>query len=181
MLAAAAAGCGSSDGPTEPAVQPPTATVLAFTSEPGDFIGAGETKRYTYADGTWEAFASGMGANGSGDPVQFYVRFRANGWQERFVDNWTLFARAPQGQTLRVGTRYTGMEHSALGARTAPGFTFDGNARTCGSFSGWFEITDLVLGSDNRVDRARVVFEQHCDRKAPALRGEITIAANPWR
>ena len=50
--------CGDGESVTGPSRSAPTTTFLDLRSEPGDYIGAGESHRYTLADSIWQARAT---------------------------------------------------------------------------------------------------------------------------
>jgi len=54
-----------------------------------------------------------------------------------------------------------------------------GNGRACTDANGTFEVRELVLREDGSVERAWVLFEQHCEGAIEALHGEVRIGAPP--
>ena len=147
-------------------------TFLSYNSAPGDYIGAGQTQRYVLADGIWSATADSQ----TGAPNHVTVRvtnFPAGWW-------WAVDLAAPKGQPLKVGV-YEAARRWPFQPDTQPGLNFSGTGRGCNTLTGRFEITDLLFGPSNTVDRLRATFEQHCEGQSPALNGEVAIVANPWR
>jgi hypothetical protein len=169
-LSATIAACGGSpSGPSGPA----TSTFLSFRSDPGDFIGAGESHRYALADGTWNAQAD-FGDSRTTNHINVSVVNFSAGWF------WYLDLAAPKGQMLALGA-YEDARRYPFQPTTQPGVSFSGTGRGCNTLTGRFVITDLALGPANTVDRLHATFEQHCEGASPALTGEISVVANPWR
>lgn len=122
---------------------------LQMTSDPGDYIGQGQSYSYTQADGQML---------GSGEPS--YIGFDAFPGS----DTWSGGFRAPDGQTLVVGTTYqTGGAGQASGG-------VDGQHRACGA-TGSFTVEQLAFSSPNMLKDAKVSFAQHCEGSTAWLRG----------
>jgi hypothetical protein len=161
---------GSPSGPSGPA----TTTFLSFKSDPGDYIGAGQSHSYALADGTWNTLAD-FGDTRTTNHVRVTVQnIAVAGWW------WDVDLAAPKGQMLAVGA-YEDARRYPFQPTTQPGLNFDGTGRGCNTLTGRFVILDLALGPGNTVDRLHATFEQHCEGGSPALTGEISVAANPWR
>src|SRR5262249_13089812 len=149
------------------------ATFLSFTSSPGDYIGQGETHRYTLGDGTWQARVD----VGVTEPqhVMVYLTPTTTPWSRW----WHLDFSAGTGQPLKVGTYENARRHPFSGAQ--PGLDFSGTGRGCNTLTGRFVVTALVVGPGNTLDRFHATFEQHCEGRSPALTGESNIVAHPRR
>lgn len=160
------------DAPTSPA---PPATMLAFTSDPADLVGQGQTHRYTFGDGTWYAKADAIASDAASSPSRVVVFFNSAAGE-----SWSLRLRARPGQPLAVGTYDAAVEYFDQ-APTTPGLEFSGNGRGCTALTGRFSISELAFGANGTVNRLHATFEQHCAETSPGLRGEVTIAADPWR
>jgi hypothetical protein len=166
-----AAACGGSPlGPSESA----QSTFLTFSSQKGDYIGQGESHRYTLADGVWSA--SYLPNYGGRPAITLGIRPKDgvyNWW-------WNLSLAAPLGRQLAVGT-YETARRWPFEPPDQPGLDFSGSGRGCNTSTGRFVITELALGPDNSVDSLHATFEQHCEGVSVALTGEVAIVANPWR
>jgi len=165
--------CGDDGSITGPSRSSPTATFLSLRSDPGDYIGAGESHRYTLNDTVWQARAT----VGVMEPNHVTVSLRpvdrnASWW-------WTLDLAAPRGQPLRTGTYANARRYPFQDSQ--PGLSFSGTGRGCNTLTGTFTIREIQLGPDNTLDRLRATFEQHCEGSSAGLHGEISVAANPWR
>jgi Putative Ig domain len=140
-------------------------TSLSLNSDPGDFVGGGQTLFLTSADGTFNA----SGTSGSGvvsvsleGPLQF----------------WFLDFAALSGQPLAVGT-YTGAARWPFQAPTQPGLSVFGDGRGCNTLSGDFSVLEISYGPDGNIASFDATFEQHCEEATAALRGEIRFNAHP--
>jgi hypothetical protein len=143
----------------------PETTFLSFTSDAGDYIGDGHSRRYGVNDGDWFVEYGGDRLS-----IDFSEGFPG--------DDWHLQIAAPIGRKLRTGgylvtTRFPQETRSAL--------QFYGNGRGCNTVTGEFYIKYLEIGPANTVERLHLTFEQHCEGGEPALRGEIALVTNPWR
>ena len=158
----------------------PTSTFLSFTSAPGDYIGGGETHRYTVADGVWTArvLRNYGGVQGT-ETVEVSVNAPPPVTQGYWW--WNLHLTAPAGKPIAVGT-YEAARRWPFQPATQPGLDFSGTGRGCNQLTGRFEILDLVISAaGDTVDRLHATFEQHCEGVSTALTGEIAVVANPWR
>jgi hypothetical protein len=164
--------CGDSS-PTSPSASLPT-TFLSLVSSPGDRIGDGFTQRVGLSDALFSARVSTL----SGDRQSIDIGVSpiggvSVGWW------WNMRFAMPPGEPLRTGT-FDGARRWP-GQGTQPGMDFSGSGRGCSALSGRFVITELVPGQSSTPDRLHITFEQLCDGATAPIRGEISIAANPWR
>ena len=155
---------------------PASETTLTFASDAGDYVGQGVTRRYFLGDGMWSAFydTSTLG--------RVTIRVNSHFTNDHTVRPWwwTLEFIAPRGQPLTTGTYENARARFPPEAESQPGVSFGGTGRAC-TTTGQFVISEIRFGPGNRVDRFAAMFEQNCEGKSPALRGEVRIAANPWR
>jgi hypothetical protein len=154
---------------TQDALEAATTTFLGYASDLGDYIGHGETHRYTLADAAFSATA---------DSNRGHVYITIIGPSYSFW--WYLDLAAPAGQQLLPGT-YEGAMRYPFQLITVPGLDFSGTGRGCNTLTGRFVIIEATYGTGTTVDRFHATFEQHCEGASVALRGEISIVANPWR
>jgi hypothetical protein len=174
IVAAATAGCGSDgDSATGPTRGTAATSYLDLRSEPGDYVGAGESHRYTLEDTVWEARAD----LGVMEPRHIYISLRPkNGTLSWW---WSLNLAGPNNGPLAVGPYNDARRWPFSGVQ--PALDFSGTGRGCNTLTGSFVIREMVLGAGGTLDRFVGAFEQHCEGRSPALRGDISIAANPWR
>jgi hypothetical protein len=167
-----AAGCGGTNDLSGPS-SATNSTSLSFTSDAGDYIGQGETHRYTLSDGAWDARADPTTGEISHVSVYVHPATGPYAWW------WQLNLSAPPGQALKVGTYENARRYPFNNAQ--PGLDFSGTARGCNTSTGRFVITQLQFGPGNTLERLQATFEQHCEGSSPALKGQIVVVANPWR
>jgi Calx-beta domain len=136
-------------------------SVLAMSSQPGDYIGGGQLYLYTIADGTFNA--SRNYDNGVSVGVQA-------------LDTWTLDFAAPNNATLTAGT-YTNAMRFPFQSGGAPGLDVSGAGRGCNTLTGQFVVTKVSY-SLTGVSGFGADFEQHCEGFVPALFGSIRVNAS---
>ena len=137
---------------------PNTNTVLAMTSDEGDFVGAGKTYFFTEADGDF-----GMVRNFASNAAAFMNTPGS-------LQSWYLSFTNAGSSPLAVGI-YTGATRD--GGLTRPGLDVNGNGAGSNVSTGNFEIKQIVYASDGKISRFWATFEQHSENAVPALRGEI--------
>jgi hypothetical protein len=140
-------------------------TFFSYTSDPGDFIGLGQSARrappsYALAADAlcgknWVVVTSGP-----------------------FTDQWDIEFSAPRGQQLVPGT------YNAIGdirnLQNRAGLTVSGNAHSCSSRStGTFTVTDAQFSASGNVIRFHATFEYHCEAASAAIRGEVSMQSPP--
>jgi hypothetical protein len=134
-----------------------------MTSDPGDYVGGGQS--YSYATPS-DVFRAGSDAtNGS-------VSIRETSPQ--FDHTWELDLSAPSGQQLTPGV-YQGAVGNAVRGPDQPGLDVFGDGRACGAPTGSFTVLDASYGPDGYLESFDATFEQHCEGTTPALRGEVRI------
>jgi hypothetical protein len=137
---------------------------FSFTSEPGDYIGQGQSVFFTPNTASFNASTSQNNNQISGSVFPFAGGF----WQFRF--------EAPIGQVLEPGV-YEQATRFQTG--TTPGLDISGDGRGCNMLTGRFEVLEAVYGPLGYVERFHATFEQHCEGAAPALFGEVQIVNPP--
>jgi len=140
-------------------------TSLSLTSDPGDFIGGGQTTFLTPADGSFSAsknFDNGVSIDFFGQAGVF----------------WLLDFAAPNSQLLTVGS-YTGGARFPFQAASQPGLSISGDGRGCNTLTGSFVVLEISYGAGTTINSFDATFEQHCEGATPALRGEIQFNAHP--
>jgi len=159
VLAAAASVLGAS-GARAGAV-PASSGTFAMTSEPGDYIGQGQSYSFT----------------APADPIQF----GAMDWGEVRVslptgDFWMVRLSAPGGAALVPGDYENATDD--IGNPTYPGLWVTGAGRACDA-SGRFTVLSVTYGPFGYVESLHATFEQRCGVATAALRGEIDLVAPP--
>ena len=139
-------------------------TSILLTSDPGDYIGGGQTQIFTSADGSF--FAQSYG-NGSNVTISFNT--------PTFDHWWHLNFAAADQQALVVGP-YEGAIRVISQQAGQPGLDVYGDGRGCNMLTGRFDVLELILNGD-QVMSFRAAFEQHCEGATQALRGEVRFNA----
>src|SRR5215831_5127015 len=140
-------------------------TSISLVSDPGDYIGGGQTTFLTPADGSFNAsknFDNGVTIDFFGQPGVF----------------WLIDFAAPNSQPLTVGS-YTGATRFPFQAPSQPGLDVAGDGRGCNMLTGSFVVLEVSYGAGSTINSFDATFEQHCEGATPALRGEIRFNANP--
>jgi hypothetical protein len=85
---------------------------------------------------------------------------------------------APAGQPLRVGT-YENATRWLGSPMASPSFSVFVDGRGCNILTGRFVVKEVDVTATGSVTRFWATFEQHCEARAPALRGEIRVTNPP--
>jgi Putative Ig domain len=136
---------------------------LSLVSDPGDFVGQGQTLFLVPDNGI-----TATGTSSSGVVQVFF--FTSSG------EFWFLDFAAPIGQPLAAGT-YSGAALYPFEAPGQPGLSVSGDGRGCSTITGSFTVVEIGYLSNGNVGSLDATFEQHCDGAAPALRGELKFNA----
>jgi hypothetical protein len=165
-------GCGDKS-PAAPSPLP-QGNFFTFVSQQGDWIGGGQTYRYTAETANFtQVYIPPYGAT-----VAVLVQ------SKDFRSSWYIALGAPVGQPLQVGS-YARATGYAIEGR--PMFSLFGDGRGCES-EGAFSIRELSLGEPaldsspnvRVINRLHVSFEQRCtSSSAPGLTGELRFVAAP--
>ena len=174
LAAAVAAGCG--DSGTGPAAPAPNSVRLE--SDPGDFIGQGETYNYTSANAVISVSASAghLTIGVSGD------------------ESWHGEFQMPSGAPRIAPGTYANLERFPFHDPAEGGLSWSGEGRGCNTLVGSFTV-DSVRYAGDTLTAIDMRFEQRCEGGTPALegtvhwrRGDVTrppgpaaIPGNLWR
>jgi hypothetical protein len=160
-----------------PIVPPPTpsspTTFFSYQSDPGEFVGDGQTGTLTLPANKAMAWTN------PARPASVNITMQAPSGVSL---PWQLSFQGPSGSgsLLQPGT-YTGAIRYGFQTAGEPGLSVQGNGHGCGGVTGSFVVLEASYGPQGEVLRFRATFEQHCGTAVPALRGEVYIVANPWR
>ena len=139
-------------------------TSLTMQSDPGDYIGQGQSYNYSQADGTFSALVFGTNTAVS-------IRFNT----PSFDHWWNLNFATANGGPLTPGV-YLNAQRFADGV--SPALDVFGDGRGCNMVNGSFEVLQATYGPADTLLSFEATFEQHCEGAAPALRGRIRYNAN---
>jgi VCBS repeat-containing protein len=141
-------------------------TQLYLNSQPGDYIGGGQTVTYTLADGTFAASRDPYGYGGVA------VNFNTPSYSHF----WTLWFAAPNHVTLTPGY-YGGATRYPFELASVPGMDIHGDGRGSNGLTGNFTIKQLYYDPAGNVLNFDATFEQHSEGAPPALLGEVQVNA----
>ena len=135
---------------------PTSGNYIYLQSDPGDFVGGGQTYVYTQANAMLNVSMSGL-----------HLTISVNG-----NDTWTGdFQGMNSISELQTGY-YGGLQRYPFNNPTRGGLDWSGNGLGCNTLTGWFVIDNItaVAGTLTTID---LRFEQHCEGGAAALHGKI--------
>jgi hypothetical protein len=139
---------------------------IAFTSDPEDWVGQGESRTFTSADGRlYQSMA---------DASTFGTLF--DGYDG--ISRAQLHLRAPSGQPLVPGA-YENATRFQVGDPSLPQLDFAYKNRACGVITGRFDVLEATYGPDNQIQTFHATFEQHCEGSTAALYGEVQVVTPP--
>jgi hypothetical protein len=133
-------------------------SILYVESPAGDYIGQGQTIRYTQATSLISV---------SSTDHQLTVNVSGN-------EPWTLNIGEPSDQSS-LTTGY--WENVGRYPFAYPSLSFYGDGRGCNTLLGRFSV-DSVLYSGGTLDQVTLRFEQRCETTGPALEGYLRWARN---
>lgn len=133
---------------------PASGNYLYLASEPGDYIGAGQTFLYTAANEVIGAALTGGRISAS-----------AAGWSGDFQPMSSL-SRPEVGY-------YPDLRRFPFHNPMKGGLSWSGQGRGCNTVTGWFVVDLVTYGTSGNLTALDLRFEQHCEGQAPALHGAI--------
>jgi hypothetical protein len=146
-----------------PAAAQTGTTAIYFDSQPGDDIGEGLQRTWTGAELTFSVSVSADRSR-----VTVYAVAPSFGW----LNNWSLTFAGPESAPLVPGA-YDQATRYPFHVKSLNGLDVSGSGRGCGSSAGRFRIHEIVIDDSGVVQRFAADFEQHCDRRTPALFGAV--------
>jgi len=134
-----------------------------MSSEAGDYIGGGRQQIFDAQAG--DRVVGSLSSDGAALGVSVSGGTYGASYNMTFV--------APDGP-LRPGV-YVGAQRAPFREAGRPGIDVSGDGRGCNTISGSFEVRELVTAADGSVQRAWILYEQHCEGGTAALFGEVRI------
>lgn len=145
----------------QPAVgsTPASGNYVYLESDPGDYIGAGQTYTYTQANARFSPNSSTgrLGFNVAGN------------------QSWTGSFQAMLGIAQLQPGYYPNVQRYPFNNPLTGGMDWSGEGRGCNTLQGWF-VVDSITYVNNVMTAVDLRFEQHCEGGLPALRGKIHYA-----
>jgi len=161
--------------PTALVARPAAAQItgqLTMQSEPGDYIGGGQTYAYDFSNSVFTAQAYDYSGDGQADYVT--ISFHALDWSHW----WYLSFSTNQLGLPLVPGYYPNAERAPFASPGHPGLDVSGDGRGSNSLTGQFSIQDVAFDYSTgqpRVVRFQASFEQHSEGMTPALTGSISF------
>ena len=134
---------------------------LLFTSGPTDYLGAGQS--FVAMPPTQTMVTAMDSAN--------HVRFQVANANAPAAVLWELNLRAAGADPLVPGTYSDAGYWPAAVAR--PAMAFWGGGRGCSTIQGQFTVLDVAIAPGPTLTRFHATFEQYCNGRPDALRGEV--------
>ena len=132
-------------------------TFITMNSEPGDYIGQGQTFYFSTLDGSFTL-------NSNSPDVAALLFQSAERWNYQFA--------APDGTELS-SQFYQGASRYPIQAANEPGLNVSGAGRGCSTLTGNFDIKALNRDMNGNINGYAASFEQRCGGSTSALTGEI--------
>lgn len=146
-----------------PAVQAQAETSYSFVSQPGDYIGQGQTRSYTSP-------GAQISVNGNGQDLTLNVS-AGNEW-------WYAQIAAPRGQTFQPG-RYYSAERASFRTGRSPGVDVSGTGRGCNETWGSVYIQQIEYAANGSIAALDATALQRCGENAPLLTAQLRYNAKP--
>lgn len=152
VVVAVGVGCGDPTGPKTRT----TPNLVRLESDPGDYIGAGETHSYTQANAVIAVTAAS---------ARLSVKVTGDQW-------WVGDFQAPAGLSRLQPGAYAGLQRYQFNDPAKGGISWFGQGRGCIAVTGSFTVDSITYVGDS-VRAIDLRFEQHCEGSAATLRGTI--------
>lgn len=152
--------------PSKPAAAQLLEGSFSFVSDPGDYIGAGQSRSFAL-----DTASVTVRGNEDGRYVGVTVFPFDGGF-------WFIDLAAPVGTQLAPGA-YENAARWPFQSPTQPGLSVSGDGRGCNTLTGRFDVLESTFGPNGYVERFHAVFEQHCEGSPAALHGEVRIVNTP--
>ena len=135
---------------------PASGNYVYLQSDAGDYIGQGLARTYTPATTTFSV----TGSAGR-------LRVTLNGAQY-----WSGDFQAMNSLSLLQPGYYGDLQRYPFHNPVKGGLSWSGNGRGCNTLRGWF-VVDRVAYTTGALSAIDLRFEQHCEGRTPALRGQV--------
>ena len=143
-------------------------SLFSYDSDPGDWVGKGDTDSFTQADGAFKWVVNQPELN-------IQMDFNDGGLPS---ERWSVALDAPDGDPLTVGT-YLGATRWPFNGPGEPGLDVSGNGAGCNTLTGEFTVHEISYNGEGELTRIWADFEQHCEGAPEALYGTVDFRAVP--
>jgi hypothetical protein len=139
-------------------------TQIDFVSDPGDYIGSGQTFSLTPANGAIVATRSGSG-----------IEIRFMGTPPVSPTSYWYLDLVPIAGTLLLPGNYPSAQRWPFQSPKRPGLDISGDGRGCNTLSGKFTVYEATFDSGGNATAFAADAEQHCEGAVPALHVRVRI------
>lgn len=139
-------------------------TRIDLISDPGDYIGGGQTFSLTPADGTIVA-----------SPYSGGIEVRFNGTPPVSPKSFWTFWLAPVAGAALVPGNYPSAQRMPFQSPKRPGLSISGDGAGCNELTGIFTVHEAMFDGGGNVVAFAADAEQHCEGASAALRTRIRI------
>ncbi|SIO19312.1 hypothetical protein SAMN05444166_2918 [Singulisphaera sp. GP187] len=144
-------------------------TDVTMVSQPGDFVGAGQTYNFGTSNSTIGATVMSGGV---------YTNTVAISVSTPGGEYWTLHFAAPNQARLLPGV-YNGATRWPFQSTNTPGLDVSGDGRGSNNLFGSFTVTQALYDASGNIVAFAASFEQHSESPtAPALTGQVAYRAS---
>ncbi len=141
-------------------------TRFTYSSQPGSWVGGGQSGTITSDDGTFTV-------TGNDTSLNVFITSTAG-------DFYTVSLAAPSGEVLRPGV-YNKAERAPFRTGRSPGLDVSGNGAGCNEIWGSFVINQIEA-TNSTVSRLDATFVQHCESpRSPRFKGALLYHALPLK
>ena len=138
-------------------------TVLAMSSQPGDYIGQGLQYVITLSDANFLLLSA---------PTPNVGSFEINDGQ-----GWSADFAGPSSTTRLGKGDYENAQRYPFQPAGTPGLSISGDGRGCNTLTGNFQVLQAGYNNSNVLQNFSANFEQHCEGMTPALFGSFRYHA----
>jgi hypothetical protein len=156
---------------------------LTLQSDPGDFIGQGQSKDIVYTpSNSDEFFAVVLDTDASGEPT--FLRFLLGTVTgDDATNTYALIDFSTRGLDVPFQTgNYADAQRASFSDPGHPGLDVSFQNRGSNTLTGSFTVNSVSFFFDasnvQQIGSLDVAFEQHSEGATPALRGRLVYAAN---
>jgi len=144
-----------------PGSTPATGNYVYLQSDPGDYIGQGQTLTYTPAD-------TALSVSAVCNRLTIIVGNQT----------WNGDFQGMSGTVQLQPGYYGNLQRYPFHNPAYGGLSWIGQGRGCNTLTGWF-VVDGVTYTSGTLGAIDLRFEQHCEGSAPALHGQLHWTAGP--
>lgn len=134
---------------------------LCYVSDPGDYVGQGQSACYDENDGTFTMTRN----DHNGLSFSFMHATQGSVW-------WYVDLAAADDEELSVGT-HPDAQRFPFQEAGHPGMSWAGSGRGCSTITGSFTVSAMTFDFYGVPRRALTNLEQHCEGAPPALHGTL--------